>query len=144
MQTVAEMLKEKRPQLYAVTPEATVFEAVEAMCFAHVRAVLVCEDGWPSGIVSQRDVMTRVILAGRDPRASVVRDVMTRDLVCIRIDTRTEDAMSVMAEHHCRHLPVIEGDHVVGMISIRDLVDWTHREQETELRQLMDYVRGAA
>jgi CBS domain-containing protein len=144
MQTVAEVLRDRLPAVHTVAPEATVLEAVGAMRAARVRAVLVCEDGWPGGIVSQGDVLTRVILAGRDPASSIVSEVMTRDVAYIHRETSTDEAMALMTKRGCGHLPVVEGHAVVGMVSIGDLMGWASREQRLELQALLDYVRGVA
>lgn len=143
MQTVAELLKDKATVVHAVAPEATVIDAVRTMCSAHVGAVIVGMDGWPMGILSEGDIMSRVILAGRDPHRMGVREAMTRDLACVRMDTASGEAMAVMTARRCTHLPVMEGDHVVAVISFGDLVRGVSREQESQLQLMIDYVRGA-
>ncbi|AUX48670.1 inosine-5-monophosphate dehydrogenase [Sorangium cellulosum] len=142
MDSVGEVLNNKGRTVYTISPESTVFEAVQWMCARHVGALLVSIDGSPSGIISERDVMTRVILARRDPAKTLVADVMTREVVCVEPGTPARQAMAVMTERRCRHLPVVEDGRVIGMISIGDLVHWASHEQEAEIKMLTEYVQG--
>ncbi|WP_437604043.1 CBS domain-containing protein [Sorangium sp. So ce590] len=142
MDSVGEILNRKGRNVYTIAPEATVFEAVQSMCVRHVGALLVSIDGSPSGIISERDVMTRVILAWRDPATTPVAEVMTCEVVCVEPSTTARQAMAVMTERRCRHLPVVQDGRVVGMISIGDLVHWASREQEAEIKMLTEYVQG--
>jgi CBS domain-containing protein len=112
------------------------------MCAARVGALLVCAEGQPVGIFTERDLMTRVILAGRDPAKTLVTDVMSRDLVYIEPSTRVPEAMAVMTAKRCRHLPVMSEGRLVGMISIGDLVRDLSRDQEFDLHRLTDYIAG--
>ncbi|WP_437675642.1 CBS domain-containing protein [Sorangium sp. So ce131] len=142
MESVGEILNKKGRAVYTISPEARVFEAVQSMCARHVGALLVSIDSSPSGIVSERDVMTRVILARRDPAKTLVAEVMTREVVCVEPSTQARQAMAVMTERRCRHLPVVQDGRVIGMISIGDLVYWASREQEAEIKMLTEYVQG--
>lgn len=143
MHTVAELLKDRTTVVHAVAPEATIIDAVRTMRSAHVGAVIVGIGGWPMGIVSEGDIMSRVLLAGRDPHRMGVREAMTRDLACVRMDTASSEAMAVMTARRCTHLPVMEGDQVVAVISFGDLLRDASREQESQLQLMIDYVRGA-
>jgi CBS domain-containing protein len=143
MESVREILDDKGWMVHSIGPEASVHRAVEAMCERRVGALLVTADGAPLGMFSERDVMTRVILARRDPERTPVAEVMTREVLCVEPATRARVAMAVMTERRCRHLPVVEDGRVVGLLSIGDLVRWASREQELEIRMLTDYVRGA-
>lgn len=142
MGAIASILEEKDTTIRAVGPEATVFDAVGEMCRNHVRALLVEEHGAPVGIISERDIMMRVLLERRDPSTTTVADVMTRDIVCIRPDREPEEAMTLMAERHVRHLPVVDFGVVIGIVSMGDLVQWTNHNQEYEIRALKQYVYG--
>ena len=142
MSALATILEEKGTALYAVPPGAPVLEAVNEMCKHRVGAVLVIDGAVPVGILSERDVMTRVVLRQRDPLLTSVASVMTRDLVCISKDTTPEAAMDLMTERRLRHLPVIERETLVGLVSIGDLVRWVVKNQECELRAIRDYVSG--
>jgi CBS domain-containing protein len=142
MKTVGEILETKGRDVYSTSGEATVLQAVDEMCRVHVGALLVREQKVPVGVFSERDVMTRVILRRRDPAKTPVADVMTRNVVCIDVDRSIEEAMAIMTEQRCRHLPVVIDEKVVGLVSIGDLVRWVTRDQEYELRMLYDYVEG--
>lgn len=143
METVADILRYKGTTVHSVIPGTIVISAVERMCEEHVGALLVCNAGIPLGIFSERDLMRRVILARKDPAVTPVSQVMTTDIVCVAPDTRAREAMAVMTERRCRHLPVVFGGRIAGMLSIGDLVRWASEEQAFEIQFLTDYVRGA-
>lgn len=143
METCADILKTKGNDVFTIAAEATVFEAVESMCARRVGALLVCAAGVPRGIVSERDVMARTVLQRLAPEATRVEDVMSRDVVCVQLHTTAREAMAVMTQQRCRHLPVVVDGRVVGMLSIGDLVRWASREQEVEIKQLSEYIHGA-
>jgi CBS domain-containing protein len=136
------ILEIKGRKLHLITPEATVLDAVDAMSRAHVGALLVMEDQALLGIFSERDLMTRVVLARRDPSLTRVGEVMTRDVHCIPPDLSPRAAMALVTDRRVRHLPVVEGGRVVGIVSIGDLVRWTIRDREHEIQQLNEYVAG--
>lgn len=140
---VRTILEEKGHETFSVKPGEHVLSAVRAMCERRVGAILVCENDEVIGILSERDVMTRVILEGRAPDQTLVRDVMTRDVVAIDPKTSTMEAMAIMTKRRCRHLPVMDGGKVVGVLSIGDLVRHVSAAQEYEIRMLTDYVSGA-
>lgn len=143
METVADVLGHKGTTVHSAPPEARVLEAVERMCEAHVGAVLIASAGVPLGIFTERDLMRRVILAQKSPATTLVGDVMTTDVVCIDPSTPIRQAMAIMTDRRCRHLPVLSGGRVTGMISIGDLVRCMTFEQAFEIQVLTDYVRGA-
>ena len=143
METVADILGYKGTEVHYVAPDATVLSAVERMCAKHIGALLVANARIPLGIFSERDLMVRVILARRDPATTPVAEVMTTDVACVSPDTRAREAMAIMTDRRCRHLPVVSGGEVVGMLSIGDLVRWMSQEQAFEIQVLTDYVRGA-
>jgi CBS domain-containing protein len=136
------ILEEKGRGLHVTGPEATVIEAVDVMCQARVGALLVMQSDTLVGIFSERDVMSRVVLVGLDPRLTRVGDVMTRNVVCVETDVSTDEAMAIITSRRLRHLPVVEGRRVVGVVSIGDLVRWAIRDREQSIEQLRDYVIG--
>ena len=142
METVGNILGDKGSQVFKVDAETTVLRAVQQMCSRRVGAVLVCDGSGCSGIFSERDLMTRVILNGLDPTTTRVADVMTADMACIQPSTSASEAMAIMTERRCRHLPVVAEGEIVGVISIGDLVRWDSRNQAFELRMLTDYIHG--
>ena len=142
METVADILGYKGSTVYSVAPDTRVLAAVNQMCDRHIGALLVSNAGIPLGIFSERDLMRRVILAGKDPAVTTVSEVMTTDVVCIAPETPAREAMAIMTDRRCRHLPVVAGGKVIGMLSIGDLVRWASQEQAFEIQLLTDYVRG--
>jgi CBS domain-containing protein len=136
------ILEEKDPTIHAVGPETSVIEAVNRMCQSRVGALLVEKLGKPIGILSERDIMTRLVLEQRDPARTRVEEIMTREVLCIDPECSPEEAMSLMTARRVRHLPVVEGRSVVGIISIGDLVRWASRNQDYEIRTLREYVSG--
>jgi CBS domain-containing protein len=142
METIFDILEDKGYGVHAISPRATVHEAVQLMCEHRVGALLVATSDATLGIVSERDVLTRVILEGREPTGTCVDQVMTCDVACVRPSTKAQEAMAIMTQRRCRHLPVIADGAVIGMVSIGDLVRWSSREHEFEIRQLTEYVHG--
>ncbi len=142
METVGNILGDKGGQVYKVGPDTTVLHAVQQMCAVRVGAVLVCDGTACSGIFTERDLMARVILNGLDPTTTRVTEVMTVDVTCVQPSTPASEAMAIMTERRCRHLPVVEGGEIVGVVSIGDLVRWDSRNQAFELRMLTDYIHG--
>ena len=142
MHTIAQILKEKGTDVHHTSPDATVLGAVEMMSSKRIGALMVCKEGQPLGMFTERDLMTRVILGGRDPATTRIEEVMSTEVVFVEPSTRAEEAMAVMTERRCRHLPVVSEGRVVGLISIGDLVRWASRNQEFQIRQLEDYICG--
>lgn len=142
METVGSIVEEKGSVVYVIPPDATAHAAVQMMCERRVGALLVATTQATLGIVSERDVLVRLILEHRDPQATPVSEVMTRAVVCVSPTTTAREAMAVMTERRCRHLPVVTEGAIVGIVSIGDLVRAASREQEFQLRMLTEYVHG--
>jgi CBS domain-containing protein len=128
--------------VYSVGPLATVIDAVNVMNDHHVGSVLVIEGGSPVGIFSERDVLVRVVAAHRDPRQTLVRDVMTTRLHTASPDQTLLDLMRLMTERRCRHVPVMEGETLLGLVSIGDVTKATQRNLRLEVRELSNYIAG--
>ena len=143
MDTIQNILDEKGYEVHFIAPGATALEAVDLMCAKRVGALLVATTEATLGIISERDVLTRVILEQRDPSKTKVEYVMTHAVVCIRPTTTVREAMAVMTDRRCRHLPVVRDGRIIGLLSIGDLVRWASKEQEYELRMITEYVQGA-
>jgi CBS domain-containing protein len=139
---IRDVLRKKGEDVYSVGPLSTVIDAVNAMNDHHVGSVLVCEAGYPVGIFSERDVLVRVVAANRDPRRTLVRDVMTTRLHTASLDDTLLDVMRLMTERRCRHVPVIDGEQLVGLVSIGDLTKATQRNLRHEVRELSSYIGG--
>jgi CBS domain-containing protein len=139
---IRDILRRKGEDVYAVGPLATVIDAVSAMNDHRVGSVLVCEAGFPVGIFSERDVLVRVVAAHCDPRQTLVRDVMTTRLYTAAPDDTLMEVMRLMTERRFRHVPVMEGDLLIGLVSIGDLTKATQHDLRQEVRELSSYIGG--
>jgi CBS domain-containing protein len=143
MQTkIKEILAVKGHDVWAVSPESTVFEAIEMMADKSVGALAVTLDGDLVGIVSERDYARKVILKGHSSRETSVREIMSTEVVCISGEEKVDECMTLMTEKHVRHLPIMDGEKLVGMISVGDLVKSIIRDQTFTIEQLEGYIRG--
>lgn len=108
-----------------------------------IGSVLVCDAEGAVGIFTERDVLVRVVSAGKDPAETLVSDAMTRPFVAVKASTTIEEAMRVISTKRCRHLPVMgDGGEILGLVSIGDLTQWIVREQENQIEGLFDYIAG--
>jgi CBS domain-containing protein len=136
------ILEEKGDTVHSVEPETTVLDAVRRMNQHRVGALLVMDGERPVGIFTERDVLQRVVDAGKDPGKTQVAEVMTTDLVCVRPETTVHEAMAVITERRCRHLPVLDGKQLAGLVSIGDLTRWLVKDQHVQIRDLVDFITG--
>lgn len=144
MQTVRQLLNEKAPgAVISVSPDSTVFQALQVMAEHEIGAVLVMERGEVIGILSERDYARRIVLQGRTSVTTPVREIMTRRVVYVQPDNSLDECMALMTERHIRHLPVLEDGLVIGLISIGDLVRATIAEQQFFIDQLLHYIQSA-
>jgi CBS domain-containing protein len=139
---IRDILRRKGEDVYSVGPLATVIDAVNTMNDHHVGSVLVCEGGDPVGVFSERDVLVRVVAAHRDPRQTLVRDVMTTRLYTASPDDTLLEVMRLMTDRRCRHVPVMEGERLIGLVSIGDLTKATQYNLRQEVRELSSYIGG--
>jgi CBS domain-containing protein len=142
MQTAADILDAKGYDVWSVGPDATVLEALKVMADKEVGAVLVQDGGGLLGILSERDYARKVVLAGRSSREAPVSEVMTRNVVCVTPDRSVEDCMAMMTDNRLRHLPVLDADRVIGVISIGDLVKAVIDDREVTIAYLQSYIAG--
>ncbi len=140
MRTVRQLLEAKPAQLHAIAPAAPVIEAIRAMADHGIGALLVMDGPRLAGIVSERDYARKVILQGRSSLDTPVADIMTARVVSVSPADTADRCMQVMTEHRIRHLPVLEGDAVVGVLSIGDLVKAVIEHQRQELDHLQRYI----
>jgi len=143
MKSIRQILRSKESSVLSISPETLVYEALKYMAEKNVGALLVLEEGKLVGIFSERDYARKVILKGKSSLKTPVRDIMTERVRFVRPDQTVEECMALMTEKHVRHLPVLEGDEVVGVISIGDLVKATIEEKDFVIKQLENYITGA-
>ena len=139
---IRDILRRKGEDVYSVGPLATVIDAVNAMNDHHVGSVLVCEGGEPVGVFSERDVLVRVVAAQRDPRQTLVRDVMTTRLYTAAPEDTLLEVMRLMTDRRCRHVPVMENCRLIGLVSIGDLTKASQYNLRQEVRELSSYIGG--
>ncbi|MBP7580921.1 CBS domain-containing protein [Vogesella sp. XCS3] len=142
MQTVRQLLERKSGELISVSPDATVFQALQVMAEQDIGAVLVMDMGDVLGIFSERDYARRIVLQGRTSAGTKVRDIMTSKVVYVGPQQSVAECMALMTDKHFRHLPVMEAGRVIGMLSIGDLVRATIEEQQLVIEQLVNYIRA--
>lgn len=143
MKTTAEILRSKATQtVYTIAPTASVFEAVTLMAQKGIGALLVMEGEKIVGIVSERDYARKIILMGRSSKETPVSVIMTSEVIYVRPDQTNDECMALMTENRIRHLPVMDKDKLIGLLSIGDLVKDIISEQKFTIEQLEQYIRG--
>ena len=142
MQTVSQLLQAKGNQIFSVGAQDSVLHAIEVMATRHVGALLVINEGTLLGIISERDYARKVILKNRSSHDTPVSDIMTSPAVTVTPDDTVHHCMQLMTEGRFRHLPVVKGGRVVGMLSIGDLVKAVIQEQTEHIEHLERYIAG--
>jgi CBS domain-containing protein len=142
LDTLDSVLRFKGRQVWSIAPAATVYEAIARMSEKSVGALLVLSEGRLDGIISERDYARKVILKDRSSKETRVREIMTDRVITASPRDTVEDCMRSMTEHRIRHLPVLDGAKVVGIVSIGDLVNWTITAHEATIGHLQDYIEG--
>jgi CBS domain-containing protein len=140
--TLDSVLRLKGRQVWSIAPTATVYEAIERMSEKSVGALLVLSEGRLAGIISERDYARKVILKDRSSRETRVWEIMTADVITASLDSTVEECMRCMTENRIRHLPVMDGEKVAGVVSIGDLVNWTITAHEETIGHLQGYIQG--
>jgi CBS domain-containing protein len=143
MATVRDLLRNKGFEVYSVEPDATVYDALKLMADKNVGAVLVLDSGNLVGILSERDYARKVVLQGRTPVDTPAREIMTDRVICVRPQETVEECMALMTEKKVRHLPVLEENELIGVISIGDVVKSTIAQKEFIIEQLEHYITGS-
>jgi CBS domain-containing protein len=140
--TVQTILSRKGSEVYTISPEATVYEAIQKMAEKNVGALVVLSEGKVVGMISERDYTRKVILKGKSSKDSRVSELLSSPVISAVPDHSVEDCMRLMTTHRIRHLPVLAGDQLVGVVSIGDLVNWTISAQSQEIDQLKTFITG--
>ena len=140
MRTVRQLLESKTPDVFAVAPEVAVLDAIRLMAEKRIGAVLVMSGPKLVGILSERDYARKIVLDGRSSRDTPVADIMTAQVVTVGLGHSVTACMELVTGHRIRHLPVVEGEAVLGVVSIGDLVKAVIEDQQLELDQLQRYI----
>jgi len=140
--TVKRLLEEKGNQVWSIAPEASVYSALQLMADKGIGALLVLDQGKLVGVISERDYARKIVLLGKTSRETTVREIMSTKVYYVRPDQRIEECMALMTQKAVRHLPVMEGDALVGIISIGDVVKTIISEQQFIIEQLEQFITG--
>jgi CBS domain-containing protein len=142
MKTVRQLLQAKGGEVHTIAPDARVFDALRLMADKDVGALVVTERGRLAGVISERDYARKVILQGKSSHDLEVREIMTEKVITVQPAQTVEDCMAIMTARRIRHLPVVDGERLVGVLSIGDLVKEVIAEQEQTIRQLESYIHS--
>ena len=142
MKIVVDILRAKGHDVWSIHPDATVYEALQLMAEKDVGALLVVEQEHLVGIFSERDYARKVILQGRSSLNTAVKQIMSDQVLVVRPEQTLEECMALMTQHHVRHLPVLDGQKLTGLISIGDVVKEMIADRDLEIEELENYVSG--
>jgi CBS domain-containing protein len=142
MQTVRQLLQDKGHKVWSIGPEESVYDAIKLMAEKGIGALIVVEQTKPIGMLSERDYARKVILAGRSSKETKISEIMTTQIIFADPQQSVQECMTTMTEKRFRHLPVMENDQLIGMISIGDLVKAIIAEQQFVISQLEQYISG--
>jgi len=142
LDTIGSGLQRKGYDVWSVTPDTLVYDAVALMAQKGVGALVVLSGNKPIGMLSERDYTRKIVLEGRSSKQTAVEQIMSTRVICVTPENTLEDCMQIMTAHHIRHLPVMEDGRVVGVVSIGDLVNWIISAQEATINQLHNYISG--
>jgi CBS domain-containing protein len=142
MSTVRDIIRKKGNEIWSIAPDASVFDALQMMSEKAVGALLVMTGDQVDGILSERDVIRKVDLEGRTTRLTKVEEIMTRNVISVQVSEQLEECMATMIEKNIRHLPVYEGEKLLGLISVRDVLREVVEVQKSLISQLERFITG--
>ena len=142
-ETVGSVLAQKSHAVWSISPDASVYDAIAMMSDKHIGALVVLSAGHLVGIITERDYARKVILKGRQSRETHVREIMSAPVLFVTPERTIGECMHLMTSRQIRHLPVLEGDRVTGIVSIGDLVNWVITAQDDTIRHLNNYITGS-
>lgn len=139
---VSELIESKGKAVWTVSPETMVYDAIQLMAEKNVGALVVTESDRMVGVMSERDYTRKVILKGKSSRTTPVREILTENVVAVTPDATVQECLRTMTRSRVRHLPVLQNEELVGIVSIGDLVNWIIQAQSTAIQQLETYISG--
>ena len=139
---ISSILHQKTSALWSVAPQATVFDAIKLMAEKNIGALLVMSGGTLVGIFTERDYTRKIALHGKSSKETHVWEILSNQIITVAPDDSVEECMRLMTEHRIRHLPVLQRNEVVGIISIGDLVNWIISAQNATIEQMEQYIAG--
>lgn len=142
MISIRQLLERKGSDFWFTSPDASVYEALQLLAEKNIGALLVLRNEELVGVVSERDYARKVILLGKTSMKTPVKEIMTEEVVIVGLESNVEEAMALMTDKHIRHLPVLDGEKIVGVVSIGDLVKAIIADQEFTINQLENYISG--
>jgi CBS domain-containing protein len=142
MARISEILRGKSGDVLKIEASETVFEAIKAIVERNVGSILVTRDGEVVGIMTERDYLRKIAIFGRTSHDTRVEEIMTAPIVYVTPETTIEESMAIMTERRIRHLPVVEDEEIVGIVSIGDVVKFQSREQSFQIKYLTEYISG--
>jgi CBS domain-containing protein len=142
--TVHDVLKRKGQNVWSIAPDASVYRAIEIMAEKRVGALLVMTGDQLVGIISERDYARKVVLKGRSSKETRIEEIMSSPVIAVDPKRSVDECMKVITDERVRHLPVIENEKVIGVVSIGDLVNWIISAQDHTIKQLQNYISGSS
>jgi len=142
MSTVRDIIRKKQNEIWSIVPDASVYDALQMMAEKKVGALMVMTGDQVNGILSERDCVRKVDLEGRTSRATKVGDIMTSKVISVKVTEKLEECMATMIEKNIRHLPVYDGEQLLGLISVRDVLREVVEVQKSLISQLERFITG--
>lgn len=140
--TISAILREKGGAIHSIAPETTVYDAIQTMADRNIGALLVMTGERLVGIISERDYTRKIALKGKQSKQTPVSEIMFAPVISVADDASVEECMELMTQHRIRHLPVLDGERVVGVVSIGDLINWIIKTQREVLNSMEDFISG--